>query len=148
VGSGDGVIGGDALSEGDALSKGDALSPGDAAAGGVSDDVADGTAVGAAEPLSTGDAATVTDGASDGAGSLDWFDLAQPTVANATISATKEATTRSVRIDPPARSRFADDFRRTPRHLSVILLGTCRRLLRGTTELGPANEVVLAHAPN
>ena len=51
VGSGDGVIG-------DALSDGDALSPGETAAAGDSGDAADGTA--------------------DGAGSLDWFDFAQP----------------------------------------------------------------------
>ena len=41
---------------------------------------------------SADDAATVTDGGvSDGVGSLDWFDLAQPAGANTKISAIKEA---------------------------------------------------------
>src|ERR1700736_2295111 len=100
VGSGDGVTTGVALSEGGALPDGDGLSPGDAAAAGVSDDVADGTSDGAADVLSAGDAATLADGASDGAGSFDWFDFAQPADANTKISATTEATTRSVRIWP------------------------------------------------
>ncbi|HEV2737215.1 MAG TPA: hypothetical protein VGU66_01420 [Candidatus Elarobacter sp.] len=131
---------GDALSEGDGLPDGDALSPGDAAGGGDSDDVGDGTSDGEANPLAAGDAATVTDGDSDGAGSLDWFDFPQPASANTKISAIKEAMTRNVRIGPPARSRFADDFRRTARHLSVIPLRTCRASLRGTTELLEPNR--------
>src|ERR1700681_4536878 len=111
-GGGVGIVGsGDGVTSGDALPDGDALSPGDAAAAGASDDVGDGTADGAASPVSAGDAATVTDGDSDGAGSLDWFDLTQPAAAHAKISATKEQMTRSVRIGPPARSHFADDFR-------------------------------------
>ena len=139
VGSGDGVTGvalpdgngvtGVALPDGDgvtgvALPDGDALSPGDAAAAGASDDVADGTSDGAANPLSAGDAATVTDGDSDGAGSLDWFDLAQPADANTKISATMEATRRSVRIGPPARSRSPTT--------SVV-----RRRIRASSPSGP-----------
>lgn len=95
VGSGDGVTGGDALSQGDA------------AAAGASDDGADGISEGAADP-SADNVATVTDGVSHRAGSLDWFDVAQPACANTKISAIKEATTRGVRIGLPTRSRLAD----------------------------------------
>src|ERR1700681_2853437 len=111
--------------------------PGASPGGGVgivgSGDGVTGVALPDGDALSPGDAASA--GASD-----DWFDLTQPASANTKISAIKEATTRSVRIGPPARSRFADDFRRTAGHLSVIPLRTCRAL-RGTTELGAANEV-------